>query len=419
MADTTIESTKYNANVADVETDLNAPRPIVAGGTGATNAADAATNLGVVTGKTAIVYTEAEKTQARANVAAAPFDALAYNGMQVNGSMEVSQERGATTTTTTGYICDGWVTYRTGTMIMTSAKGTSGLPGIPGLLYSFCTNIQASLGVNDNIIMLQYIEGYRISRLAWGTANPQPITLGFWTAHSTPGTYSICIRNSPFTHSYTTSYTQNVADASEYKTITIPGPAVGTWASDNSVGMQIIFMLGAGSNSITPSPNTWGTNPATAVAGQVNLAAVLSSTFRLTGLVVLPGTQAPTAAQSPLIMRPYDQELMTCQRYLQKLTFSGTGINIGASGVAYGTTRAAVSGMFITPTRVTPTMLFNSLRLSDVYSASQAVTAMTIISNNTQTFTLDATVASGLTTGRWVQLEGVGTTGYVQFDARL
>ena len=41
VTDTSIESTKYNINVADVEQDLNAPRPIVAGGTGANNAHDA------------------------------------------------------------------------------------------------------------------------------------------------------------------------------------------------------------------------------------------------------------------------------------------------------------------------------------------------------------------------------------------
>src|SRR6478609_6910570 len=37
----TIESTKYNGFVADVTQDLNLPRPIVAGGTGANNAHDA------------------------------------------------------------------------------------------------------------------------------------------------------------------------------------------------------------------------------------------------------------------------------------------------------------------------------------------------------------------------------------------
>jgi len=46
VPDTTIESSKYNAYVADVEQDLNLPRPIVAGGTGANNALQAMQNLG-------------------------------------------------------------------------------------------------------------------------------------------------------------------------------------------------------------------------------------------------------------------------------------------------------------------------------------------------------------------------------------
>jgi hypothetical protein len=45
VAGQTIESLKYNANVHDVEQDLNTPRPIVAGGTGASNAHDALVSL--------------------------------------------------------------------------------------------------------------------------------------------------------------------------------------------------------------------------------------------------------------------------------------------------------------------------------------------------------------------------------------
>jgi hypothetical protein len=41
----TIDSGKYNSNVADVEADLNLPRPVIAGGTGATSARDALINL--------------------------------------------------------------------------------------------------------------------------------------------------------------------------------------------------------------------------------------------------------------------------------------------------------------------------------------------------------------------------------------
>jgi hypothetical protein len=43
---TTIESTVYNGYTADVTIDLNTPRPIVAGGTGANNARDARLNIG-------------------------------------------------------------------------------------------------------------------------------------------------------------------------------------------------------------------------------------------------------------------------------------------------------------------------------------------------------------------------------------
>ena len=43
---TTVASTVYNGFTHDVAQDLNTPRPILAGGTGANNAADALNNLG-------------------------------------------------------------------------------------------------------------------------------------------------------------------------------------------------------------------------------------------------------------------------------------------------------------------------------------------------------------------------------------
>jgi Chaperone of endosialidase len=46
ISGTSIPSTPYNRNVHDVEQDLNTPRPIVAGGTGANNPTDALINLG-------------------------------------------------------------------------------------------------------------------------------------------------------------------------------------------------------------------------------------------------------------------------------------------------------------------------------------------------------------------------------------
>jgi hypothetical protein len=47
VPNTTISSSAYNSFVHDVETDLNTPRPVIAGGTGANNATQARVNLGI------------------------------------------------------------------------------------------------------------------------------------------------------------------------------------------------------------------------------------------------------------------------------------------------------------------------------------------------------------------------------------
>lgn len=292
----------------------------------------------------------------RSSIYAAPFDAMAYNGMQINGSMEVSQEFAVNVVSTGPYVCDVWTPVKAGTMVLSASKiAANALPGLTGITY--CINVaigtaQPSLGAGDYAAVSLTLEGYRIARLAWGTANAQPVTIGFWTAHGRTGTHSVKVGNSAGNRSYAAAYTQNVASTWQYNVITIPGCVDGSWANDNTGGLSVSFAMACGTTYTAPSANTWLASNYLAAPGQVNgVATTTSDAFRITGVVVLPGIEAPSAARSPLIMRPFDQELMLCRRYWQQV-YAAIDIPNPPGGSPYATGVA-----FGVPMRAAPTTL--------------------------------------------------------------
>jgi hypothetical protein len=245
--------------------------------------------------------TAAQQVQARANVYAAPFDAMATNGMQFNGSMDVSQENGATAVnfpsgTQSKYVIDGWLGLKTGgTATFGMIQTSSIFSGYAKQLSLYMVTAQASMG-SDVIDIRHRIEGWRIARLAWGTATAQPLTVGFWLKSSIAGTLPLICVNSAGTVAPIVNVTITAPGVQQFVTATFPAQTTGTWLVDNGLGIDFILRV--------------------ASSGGFNIASVSTNTFEMTGLVVLPGIEAPTAARSALIMRPYDQELATCQRYL-------------------------------------------------------------------------------------------------------
>jgi hypothetical protein len=253
---------------------------------------------------------------------AAPYDAMAYSGMQINGSMEVSQERNHTPTNIhNSVISDGWRLY-----CMTNAISAQTAPHttlFPGFTYYLNLQVQTpdtSVTGGEFYGAEHVIEGYRVNRLAWGSAVATPITISFWTAHVRTGIYSFTLRNADGTRCYAQTYTQNAANTNEFKTFVIPGCIDGVWNTSNGNGLSVFFAMAAGPTMTAPSAGVWLSGAVNYVAapGQINAMAAVSDTMRITGLAVLPGTAAPTAAQSSRIMRPYDQELLTCKRYWRK-----------------------------------------------------------------------------------------------------
>jgi len=219
------------------------------------------------------------------------------------------------------------------------------------------TSVPGGLTGSQTVDIETRIEGYRCARLAWGTASAQPVTIGFWSAHSKTGKYSVIFNSTGGTRTCATSYTQNASSTPEYKTITIPGDTTGSWNTSNGTGLAVHFVFAAGPTGATAAEGTWGTGYVS-VTGQVNGVDSTANVLRITGVVVLPGIAAPTAAQSPLIMRPYDQELVTCQRYWQK-PFAGDFIII----VNAWTVNTRCDAVYLLPTemRAQPTVTISDI----------------------------------------------------------
>jgi hypothetical protein len=160
------------------------------------------------------------------------------------------------------------------------------------------------------------IEGYRVARLGWGTVNAQPLTIAFWVYAFRAGNYSGSVRNGGATRSYPFPFTIVAANTWEYKTVTIPGDTTGTWAKDNTAGMTISITLMAGTTFTAPA-NAWVNGNFAGVNGTANSVTTTSDYMLIAGIIVLPGVEAPSSARLPLIMRPFDQELILCKRYWQ------------------------------------------------------------------------------------------------------
>jgi len=358
---------------------------------------------------------------------AAPLDALACNGLQINGSMDVMQERGYGAIATNGlYICDGWQ-YVTSNSGFTTNAAVVSVPtfiyGLPNVCSISVVTGKPSLAAGDYASIAGAIEGYRVARLAWGRVGAPPITIGFWSAHTPAGLYSGTVRNSTTGsfRSYAFTYTQAVSTTPQFNIITIPADTTGTWAANNTAGMVITFALAAEASTLTaPSANTWVAGNYIAAPGQVNGVSSAGNALRITGVCILPGTQAPTAAQSPLIMRPYDQELVTCQRYYQKTYASdvvpGTASSGGwLSGTANGNiNRPYVNHRFMPVMRISPTITFYSFTTGTIGKCR----------NTSASTDLDATTASLTMAGAVMHPSATPTTDHVigfhlVADARL
>jgi len=259
-----------------------------------------------------------QQTQGRANLYAAPLDALAFNGLQVNGNMEASQLFGANPVTVlaTGlYVLDCWKVGSTGPQTIVAQQVSDAPPGYTKSLRLSVSVANTTLGPTDHAYAYMPIEGLRCAKLAWGTASAFPIAVGFWVKINGTGLRTGSISSPDTNWSFPFLFEVNAADTWEFKAVSVPGAATGTWPNTNVNGMWLNLTMASGSTFLAP-PDAWANGLFYGATGADNGIASTSDYMEITGVVVLPGIELPNAERARLIMRSADEEARLCYRYV-------------------------------------------------------------------------------------------------------
>jgi hypothetical protein len=341
----------------------------------------------------------------------------------INGGMVIDQRNaGASVAVTTSdpYIVDRWVCLAAANSRYTAQQNQGSVTPPAGFTnYLGTTSVSTGTpGATDVYAINQYIEGFNIADLGWGTANAQTVTLSFWVRSSLTGAFGGTINNSgsPSYRSYPFSFTISTANTWEQKTVTIPGDTSGTWATNNGVGIRIRFSLGVGS-SYLGTAGAWAAGFVGAPTGSTNVVSTNGATFYITGVQLEKGSTATS-----FDYRPYGTELALCQRYYYRQT--PTGIAYYGPGYNDSTTVAAVSISFPVPMRVAPSALEQSGTASHYrvqYTGTVANCSAVPQLNYADLWggMVLFTVASGLTAGQGSFGRSNSTSGYLGFSAEL
>jgi hypothetical protein len=251
----------------------------------------------------------------------------AFKNRLINGGMTVDQRNNGASFSSSGngvYSLDRWFNQNNsgGTRFSVQQNAGSVTPPAGFTNYLGVTSTSAYTVVNQDVIGIgQYIEGFNMADLNWGTANARTVTLSFWVRSSLTGTFGGSLNEANAgTAFYPYTYTISAANTWEYKTVTVVGPTIGTWQTTNSRGMGVLFNLGTGADYIGAA-GAWSGSSFYAPTGAVSVVGTDGATFYITGVQLEVGSSATSFEY-----RPYGTELNLCRRYTQVYRSSTNGI---------------------------------------------------------------------------------------------
>jgi hypothetical protein len=336
----------------------------------------------------------------------------------INGDMRIDQRNAGASVATTniageGYTLDRWY-YRNlvASKYTIQQNAASVTPPTGFTNYLGCTSTSAyTVGTSEFFTVGQYIEGYNISDLAWGTASAKTVTLSFQVYSSLTGTFGGVVANNGFTRCYPFSYTISSANTWTSISITIAGDTSGTWLTTNGLGLAVRFSLGTGSG-FSGTAGAWTSSTVVSATGAVSVVGTNGATWYVTGVQLEVGSTA-----TPFERRLYGQELINCQRYYQQ--FGGyTSANWGNCQIS-GSGASSATLAFLVTMRTTPALTVVGTGYTAQDNSLGPVTATITPAVYTPFNVALSYTHAALTTNASRRLLFSDTTSFLQFSAEL
>jgi hypothetical protein len=314
-----------------------------------------------------------------------------FKNRLINGQMTFDQRNaGASITANDGtYPVDRFRFTMSASSKGTGQQQTSVVPNGFRNSLKFTSSAATSLGSTDFYCLEQYIEGYNLSDLGLGTANPKTFTISAQVYSSLTGTFGGSVQNADSTRSYPFTYTISSANTWTTISVTITGDTTGTWNTTNGIGMKVCFGLGVGT-TYSGTAGAWAGTWYASATGATSVVGTNGATFYITGVQLEVGSTATS-----FDYRQYGTELQLCQRYL-------TVIPATSYIPAYITSTTTGYCIYNPPValRTAPTGISTSVS-GNLYNGTSAVslTNLTFTGGTTASLVMTGTVASGLTLG--------------------
>jgi hypothetical protein len=253
------------------------------------------------------------------NISAAGTVSMGYSFKRnriINGNMLIDQRNAGAliSPAVAGYVTDRWYYYQTQTSKGTIGQNAGAVTPPAGYTnyLGFTSTSSYSVTATDIFYIGQFIEGYNVADLAWGTSSAATVTLSFWVRSSLTGTFGAVVTNSAANRTYPFTYTISSANTWEKKTVTVAGDTTGTWLTTNGRGLCVDFSLGVGS-TYSGTAGAWtGTSFITSVTGATSVVGTSGATFYITGVQLETGTVA-----TPYEIQIFSDQLLQCQRYYE------------------------------------------------------------------------------------------------------